>query len=224
MNLNPYIFTLPNALSATRIVLMPVLLALAYRGQEGYYLVLLAFSLVTDALDGFFARLLHQTSELGVKLDSWGDLLTYFTMVAGLFLLWPELFFGEIWFLAMGVGFYCLPIIASLFKFGALPRYHTWAAKLAALMMAPAYYAMCLVGHVLAFELVILFHVWVSIEELLIVFILQRNQYDVPTFIHARNLSRRARERLQQQREKMNEIREQLRAQRERRREDRRQK
>jgi CDP-diacylglycerol---glycerol-3-phosphate 3-phosphatidyltransferase len=216
------IYTLPNALSATRIALMPVLLVLAHQGYDVYFLSLLAFSLLTDGLDGYFARLLHQTSELGVKLDSWGDLLTYFTMATGLLLLWPELFMAEIWFLVMGVGFYCLPMIASLFKFGTLPRYHTWAAKLAALLIAPAYFVMCLWDYALLFELVILFHVWVSLEALLIVFILQRNQYDVPTFIHARNLTRKARLRLQQQRVRMQEIRERRQERKERRRQERR--
>ena len=77
------VLTVPNALSAIRILLMPVLLLIAARGSEVWFLSVLAFSLLTDALDGFFARLLRQTSELGVKLDSWGDLLTYFTMVIG---------------------------------------------------------------------------------------------------------------------------------------------
>jgi len=203
------VFTVPNALSAIRILLMPVLLVIAARGSEVWFLSVLAFSLLTDALDGFFARLLGQTSELGVKLDSWGDLLTYFTMIIGLWVLWPGLFFSEAWFLLLGVGFYSLPVFASLFKFGTLPKYHTWAAKLAALLIAPAYFVMCLWDYVLPFRVVILFHVWVSIEELLIVFILQRNSYDVPTFIHARNLTQRARVRLQQQRDKMLERREQ---------------
>lgn len=207
--MNQSLFTVANFFSVTRIVLMPVLLVLAAQGQANWFLGILAFALLTDALDGFFARLLHQTSELGVKLDSWGDLLTYFTMGVGLWLLWPQLFFSEIWFLLMGIGFYFLPILASLFKFGALPRYHTWAAKLAALLMAPAYFLMCLTGFTLAFRVVILFHVWVSLEALLIVFILQRNQYNVPTFIHARNLTRRAGERIQRQREKLQEFREQ---------------
>ena len=208
------LFTVPNMLSATRILLMPVLLVLAARGEREWFLGVLAFSLFTDALDGFFARLLRQTSELGVKLDSWGDLLTYFTMVLGLWLLWPHLFLSEVWFLLMGIGFYCLPMLASLFKFGTLPRYHTWAAKLSALLIAPAYFVMCLWEYTLAFRLVILFHVWVSLEELLIVFILQRNHYNVPTFIHARNLTRKARRGLQARRERIQDLRERHRARR----------
>jgi CDP-diacylglycerol--glycerol-3-phosphate 3-phosphatidyltransferase len=218
----PAWLTLPNILSGCRIVLMPVLLALAANGHQGYFLGLLAFALLTDALDGFFARLLHQTSDLGVKLDSWGDLLTYFTMAMGLWLLWPELFLSELWFLLLGVGFYFLPLFASLLKFGVLPRFHTWAAKLAALLIAPAYFVLTLWEYALPFRLVILFHVWVAVEELLIVYILQRNHYNVPTFIHARNLTRRARDRLQQQRAKFQEKREQFQLRRSRRRVNRR--
>lgn len=202
---------LPNVLSGSRIVLAPVLLALAAKGHANYFLALLAFSLLTDAVDGYLARLLQQTTELGVKLDSWGDLLNYVTMVAGLWLLWPHLFFAEIWFLLLGTGFYCLPMLASLMKFGVLPKFHTWSAKLAAVLIAPAYFALVMAEYSLLFRIVIGFHVWVALEELLIVYILQRNQYDVPTFIHARNLTRRARERLQRHRENLRERRAQFR-------------
>lgn len=199
------ILTLPNALSASRIVLAPVLLVLAAKGHANYFLGLLAFSLFTDAIDGYLARLLHQTSNLGVRLDSWGDLLNYITMGLGLWLLWPETFLAEMWFLLLGVGFYCLPMVASLCKFGTLPKYHTWAAKLAALLIAPAYFVLALWQYPWFFRGVILFHVWVALEELLIVFILQRNQYNVPSFIHARNLTRRARARLQVEKERLQE-------------------
>jgi CDP-diacylglycerol--glycerol-3-phosphate 3-phosphatidyltransferase len=215
------VFTLPNLLSACRIALAPVLVVLAATGQHHFFLGLLAVSLATDALDGYLARLLRQESALGVKLDSWGDLLTYITMILGLWLLWPQLFMSEIWFLLLGIGFYCLPMLAGLFKFGVLPKFHTWAAKLAALLIAPAYFVLTLWGYALPFRIVIAFHVWVAIEELLIVFILSRNQYNVPTFIHARNLSRRARIQLQKQRQKMQDKRGRLQERRSKKREER---
>jgi CDP-diacylglycerol--glycerol-3-phosphate 3-phosphatidyltransferase len=112
-------------------------------------------------------------------------------------------------------------MLASLFKFGVLPRFHTWAAKLAALLIAPAYFVLTLWGYALPFRIVIGFHVWVAIEELLIVFLLSRNQYNVPTFIHARNLSRRARLQLQKQRQKIQGKRERLQERRDKRREER---
>lgn len=187
------LYTLPNLLSSLRILLVPVLLVLAWYQQQAVFLGVLAIALVTDGLDGYFARRLHQQTALGAKLDSWGDLLTYGAMVAGLFLAWPELFRREVWYLALGVGFYLLPTIASLYKFGELPRYHTWAAKLAALLLAPAYFLLTLLELSWPFRGVILLHVWVAIEEVMIVAVLRRNQHDVPSFIHARKLASRAR-------------------------------
>lgn len=212
----------PNALSAIRILLAPVLIALAALDYEKTFLILLAISLATDALDGYLARLLNQTSELGVKLDSWGDLLTYFTMMAGLYLIWPHHFHSEFWFLVLGTGFYMLPMVASLFKFGVLPKFHTWAAKLAAVLIAPSYFILALWHHPWPLRAVICFHIWVALEELLIVYILQRNQTNVPTFIHARNLTRKARARIQTQKEKLQEKHAQFQEKREERREERR--
>ena len=195
--------TIPNLLSGLRIVLMPVLLFCAWRQMQVVFLSLLAVCLVSDALDGFLARWLHQQSDFGAKLDSWGDLLTYGAMMAGLYLAWPAAFFREALFIALGVGFYLLPTVASLIKFGELPSYHTWGAKLAALLLAPAYFLLTLMDHSLLFRVVIFLHAWVAVEGLLIVLTLSRNHYNVPTLLHARTLSRRARESLARQRVKL---------------------
>lgn len=213
---------IPNFLSSLRIALVPVLLLLAWYQHPYLFLGLLAFSLSTDGLDGYIARRFNQQTALGVKLDSWGDLFTYGVMVAGLFLLWPDIFRREQWFLLFGVGFYLLPTFASLYKFGELPRYHTWAAKLAALLMTPAYFLLTLADMSLLFRAVILFHVWVAIEEAIIVMTLRRNQTDVPSFIHARRLTRMARDRFQAQKDKLLERREERREIRDERRKERR--
>lgn len=197
------LITIPNLLSGLRIALVPVLLYVAMEQMQLVFLAVLAVSLLSDALDGYFARLLDQATDLGAKLDSWGDLLTYGAMIAGLYLAWPGVFERERWFLALGVGFYLLPTILSVLKFGELPSYHTWAAKLAALLLAPAYYLLTLTDLSLPFRAVIIFHVWVAIEGVIIVLMLKRNQYNVPTFIHARNLSRRAKASFQHQSERL---------------------
>ncbi len=197
------LMTVPNLLSGLRILLVPVLVVCAWQQQRELFLAVLAVALLSDALDGYLARLLRQTSDFGAKLDSWGDLLTYGAMVLGLSLAWPALFAREFWFLVLGVGFYLLPTSASLIKFGELPSYHTWAAKLAALLLAPAYYLLTLADHSLLFRAVIFFHGWVAVEGVLIVLTLDRNQYNVPSFIHARNLSRRARASLAARKEQL---------------------
>jgi len=198
-------FNIPNCLSASRLVLVPVLLYLAYHGQSNLFLILLAASLLTDGLDGYLARRWNQCSELGVKLDSWGDLFTYGAMLFGLILLWPEVFQREKWFFLLGLGTYCVPTLTCLLKFHELPRYHTWSAKLAAILMAPAYYSLVLLDTSSFFRGVIFFHIWVALEEVFITFTLNKNHYNVATLFHAREMMRRQRYRFRERRVKIQE-------------------
>jgi CDP-diacylglycerol--glycerol-3-phosphate 3-phosphatidyltransferase len=189
---------LPNALSAARLALAPWLLWCAHAGWREAFLGWLALALFTDLLDGHLARRWGQTTELGVKLDSWGDLTTYAVMVLGLMWLWPERFAREAWFVYLAIGFYLIPVITNLFKFGELPRYHTWAAKLSAVLMAPGYYLLALWDIAWLFRLVVLFHIWVALEEVIITVILTRRQHDVPTLFHAREIVNRQRRALRE--------------------------
>ena len=92
-------YTIPNILSISRLALVPVLVALAYFGEAQAFLAVLAVSLLSDAFDGYIARKLNQTTELGARLDSWGDVLTYGAMILGLYWVWPEVFDAQVWFL-----------------------------------------------------------------------------------------------------------------------------
>lgn len=185
---------LPNVLSGLRLLLAPVLLWCAHVGLAGPFLWLLALALATDAVDGHLARRLGVATPLGARLDSWGDLCTYAAMVFGLMWLWPAVFAREAWFLYLAVGFYLIPTLTSLLKFRELPRYHTWAAKLSAILMAPAYYLLVLYDVAWLFRVVVLFHIWVAIEEVIITIILSRRHHDVPTLFHAREIVRRQRD------------------------------
>lgn len=189
---------LPNALSVLRLLLTPVLLWLASHDQPDAFLAVLVFALATDALDGYLARRFNQTSALGAKLDSWGDLSIYATMVVALLWLWPDIFAREKWFLGFAIVSHLVPTATSLVKFRELPRYHTWAAKVAAVLMAPGYFLLVLFDISLLFRLVVVFHIWVALEEVIITFTLRRTRTDVPTLFHARELVRRQRELLRQ--------------------------
>ena len=192
------IINIPNSLSMARLALVPVLLYCADKGLQTPFLYLLAASLSTDYFDGYLARKLNQVTQLGAKLDSWGDFFTYGAMVFGLMWLWPEIFQQESWFLYLAVFFYLIPTITSLLKFGEFPSYHTWAAKISAVLMAPAYYLLVLYDMSLLFRIVVLFHIWVAIEELIITFMLNRKYYNVPTLFHAKEIVRRQRAALRQ--------------------------
>jgi phosphatidylglycerophosphate synthase len=74
---------LPNAVSIARLCLSPLIAWLIWEGMssgEGRGMLMLAFwlftvSALTDWLDGWLARTLDAKSELGGKLDLWGDKL-----------------------------------------------------------------------------------------------------------------------------------------------------
>jgi cardiolipin synthase len=70
------IATVPNALSAVRILLIPVFVALIlHHGTEGWGLGLLGVTVSTDWVDGYIARRTGQVSNLGKLLDPLADRL-----------------------------------------------------------------------------------------------------------------------------------------------------
>ena len=63
------IVTIPNILSVSRLVLLPVVLLLLFRHQGRAAVGVMLVSWSTDALDGYLARKLGQVSNLGRVLD-----------------------------------------------------------------------------------------------------------------------------------------------------------
>jgi cardiolipin synthase len=79
------VWTLPNLLSLLRLLGVPAFLWLVLGPEaDGWALVLLAVSGVTDYLDGYLARRLGQTSVLGQVLDPVADRLYILAVVVGL--------------------------------------------------------------------------------------------------------------------------------------------
>ncbi len=69
------IFSIPNAFSLTRILLIPVFLAVVLQGRTKSALIVFLIASGTDFLDGASARLLNQRTKLGALLDPAGDKL-----------------------------------------------------------------------------------------------------------------------------------------------------
>ena len=79
------VWTVPNLLSMIRLAGVPVFLWLILGPEaDGWALVLLMVAGVTDFLDGYLARRLGQTSELGKVLDPVADRLYILAVVVGL--------------------------------------------------------------------------------------------------------------------------------------------
>ncbi|NIQ57012.1 MAG: CDP-alcohol phosphatidyltransferase family protein, partial [Gammaproteobacteria bacterium] len=68
-----YLVLAPNLLSGTRLALIPVLWALALRGDTWAVGIGLVAAGITDVLDGHLARRLNATTAAGAALDSLAD-------------------------------------------------------------------------------------------------------------------------------------------------------
>jgi cardiolipin synthase len=118
------IFTIPNILSFLRLLLVPVFLVLIVLAQDGYALLVLVVSSITDYLDGILARRLNQVSRLGQLLDPAADRLFIFAALIGLAVR------GVIpwWLVAIIVGrdvmLLALGITLANFGYGPLPVHH----------------------------------------------------------------------------------------------------
>lgn len=82
--LSDRVLTVPNVLSALRLVGVPAFLWLLLGGHDGWALTVLALSGVTDYLDGKVARTYHLESRVGQLLDPIADRLYIVSTLAGL--------------------------------------------------------------------------------------------------------------------------------------------
>lgn len=184
------LLTIPNVLSGLRLVLAPVLLYLAWTGQPTPFLVALVCSLLSDLFDGYFARRFDQATHLGTLLDSYGDFATYMTVPLCAWWLWPDLIRREAWYAAAVVASYVFPIVLGYLKYGRLTAYHTYGAKLSAVVVGASALALFAGGPPLPFRIATWVLVLAELEEIAITTILPEWRTNVPSVLHARRLLR----------------------------------
>jgi len=184
------LLTIPNALSALRLVLAPVLIWLAWTGQHTAFLVTLSVSLLSDLSDGWFARRFDQATHLGTLLDSYGDFATYMTVPLCAWWLWPDLIRREAWYAAAIVAAYVFPIVLGYLKYGRLTAYHTYGAKLSAVVVGASAMALFAGGPPLPFRIATWILVVAELEEIAITTILPEWRANVPSVLHARRVLR----------------------------------
>ncbi len=178
-------------LSGLRLFSVPILLILAWRGNEKGFFVLLLCALVTDVADGYLARRLHQESELGARLDSWGDFALYITTPVCAWLLWPELIVRESPYVIVVLVSFVLPILIGFIKFQRLTSYHTWGAKLSAVLMGCSTLVLFAGGPALPFHFSTVVLVFTQIEEISITVVLPSWRANVPSLVHALRVARK---------------------------------
>jgi CDP-diacylglycerol--glycerol-3-phosphate 3-phosphatidyltransferase len=182
--------TIPNILSGFRLLSVPVLVLLARSGCESWFLVLFMCALLTDLADGYLARRLHQESELGARLDSWGDFALYMATPLCAWWLWPELIARELPYVLAVIASFTLPVAFGFVKFRGLTSYHTWGAKLSAILMGVSTVVL-FSGHTpVPFRISTGILMLAQLEEIVISIILPERHSNVPTAWHAVRLAK----------------------------------
>lgn len=114
------VFTFSNFLSFSRIPAAASIVYLHWETQDAWnagIFALILFIVISDYLDGFFARWLNQISELGKAIDPLADKLSAFVLFLYLILIgWIPLWF--LWFFMIRDGLILVGSLVIKLKYG----------------------------------------------------------------------------------------------------------
>lgn len=171
-------FNIADWFSFYRIAAVPLLLTLIWFNERELFSWFLLVSYSTDAIDGYLARKLKITSARGSQLDSYGDQMTLIVGLIGLIKFEPNFMQENYPLILIAFVPYILQMILAFRKYGKATAFHTYLAKLSAviqgvfilwlLFLGPVYwlfYTMIIIGVLETIEeitLIYLYDKWVA--------------------------------------------------------------
>jgi len=171
-------FNIADWFSFYRIAAVPFLLILIGWNEREIFTWFLLISYSTDAIDGYLARKLKITSARGSQLDSYGDQMTLIVGLIGLIKFEPAFMQENYPLILIAFVPYILQMILAFKKYGKATAFHTYLAKLSAvvqgvfilwlLFFGPVYwlfYTMIVIGVLETMEeitLIYLYEKWVA--------------------------------------------------------------
>jgi CDP-diacylglycerol--glycerol-3-phosphate 3-phosphatidyltransferase len=181
--------TIPYLLIATRFCLAPIILLLAYfKGEQSRFLILslMYFGLLTDIFDGIIARKVGVSSEKLRRLDSQTDLIFWLSLGFASYFLNAELIKNEWKGVTLIFVMEALCYIISWLKFGKETCTHAFLSKMWGLSLLIAFtYLIGFQQAGWAFYITVILGFISYIDVILIILILPKWQYDVPSSYHA---------------------------------------
>lgn len=118
---------IPNLLSLARIILSLFLIFLY--PMKLYFLLVYIFCGITDILDGFIARKINATSELGSKLDSFADMIIIFVVLFKFIPIMNLNLFMIVWLICVTI-LKSLCILVVFIRFNQFGMVHTYMNKI----------------------------------------------------------------------------------------------
>lgn len=164
-------FNIADWFSFYRIFAVPVLIVFIWLGERELFSWFMLISYSTDAIDGYLARKLNISSARGSQLDSYGDQLTLIIALFGLLIF--EYGFMRDNFILILVAFvpYIVQMLIAFKKYGKATAFHTYLAKLSAIIQATFVLWILFFGPVYwLFYTMIILGVIETIEEITLIF------------------------------------------------------
>ena len=176
--------TIPNIICVIRLLGSVWLVLLALQGKLHLFTgVFIALGL-SDWIDGRLARWLKQRSDFGARLDSFADSVLYCALLFGmLWLRWDVLKQEMVWWI-VGLLSYVLTTVAGLLKYGRVPSYHTYGAKISNWLVLVGAVCLLLDYSVWPFRIAMLGGTLTNLEATAITWYLPEWRADVLTLLH----------------------------------------
>ena len=184
-----------DAVTISRIAAAPVALLTALLGETTWFVRVVAFGLLTDAIDGPLSRRLKTASSRGARLDSRADLVFNSAGLAGVAVLFPQHLASQWPLLATALCAWVGPMAAGWFKFGRLTSYHTHLARISLVLCPLALVAWLGFDTLFPLQISVAVLALSGIEELAITWKLDRPIDDVGHVFRVLSLDSRRRER-----------------------------
>ena len=165
-------FNIADWFSFYRIIAVPFLLLILWFGNREFFSWMLLLSYSTDAIDGFLARKLKITSARGSQLDSFGDQLTLLVGFIGLLVFENQFIRDNYQWILIPLTLYLIQMLIAFRKYGKATAFHTYLAKLSAVIQALFILWLLFYGPVYwLFYVMIIIGIIETIEEILLIFL-----------------------------------------------------
>jgi len=180
---------IPISLIVFRLLLGPILIMLTYNfGSEirKELVILIFLGLLSDVFDGIIARRLGASSEKLRRMDSQTDLVFWLCVAWCSWILNPEIIKENAYSIALIFIMEALTYVFSFIKFGKETCTHAFLSKLWGITLLLAFVGMIGFGYSgITFSLAIIFGIVGHIDVLLIIIILPKWTFDVPSCYQA---------------------------------------
>lgn len=180
---------IPISLILFRLVLAPIILALAYFIGENAKLIiviLMYLGLISDILDGIIARKQNISTAKLRRMDSQTDMIFWLSIGIATWFLYPKLISENSIVIGIIVGMEITCYVISLIKFKKETCAHSLLSKLWAITLLVAFTSLIGFNHAgIPFTMAIIMGLISYIDILLITLILPKWTHDVPSAYHA---------------------------------------